>query len=71
MQKPDMPTVGWSDVFKNILDTCHVVLDCNGTLNTKCHFDLLLFHLAQGLRVTETILPVTLKSANQVFTSHF
>ena len=40
--------------FENILDTCHVWY---GTPNPKIIFDLLLFHLAQGLREPETIFP--------------
>ena len=35
--------------------------DCYGTSNPKLHFDLLLFHLAQGLTGSQKILPVTLK----------
>ena len=38
--------------------------DCYGTLNPKLHFDLLLFHLAQGLTGSQKILPVTLKISN-------
>ena len=47
--------------FGNILSWTSV--DCYGTLNPQFHFDLLLFHLAQGLRT----LPLTLKSAKNFF----
>ena len=55
--------------LKKVLDTCHAVLDCYGTPNPKLHFDLLLFlfHLAQGLGVPQTDLPVTIKSAHKKF----
>ena len=55
--------VGWSDLLKKNLDTCHVVLNCYGTPNPNFYFDLLLFNLAQGLRVPETIFPLLLKLA--------
>ena len=32
------------------LATCHFVVDCSGTPNPKFYIDLLLFHLAHGLR---------------------
>ena len=42
-------TVGWSDFReRKNLGTCHVVVDCSGTPNSKFYFNLLLFHLAQG-----------------------
>ena len=47
---------------KNV-GTCHVVVDCYGIPNPKFYFDLLLFHLAEGLTRPPKILPVTLKSA--------
>ena len=55
--------VGWGD-FCFVLCTCHVVVDCYGTPNPKFYFDLLLFHLAQGLKRPQKMLPVTLKSAH-------
>ena len=42
------PALGWID----FLDTCHVVLNCCGTPNPKFQYEMLLFHLAQCLRVT-------------------
>ena len=50
--------------LKKYLGTCHVVVDCYGTPNPKFYFDLLLFHLAQGLKRPQKMLPVTLKSAH-------
>ena len=44
------------------LGTCYVLVDCFGTPNPKFHFDLLLFHLAQGLTGPQNILLATLKS---------
>ena len=46
-----------------MLGTCYVVVDCYGTLNPKFHFDLLHFHLAQGLTGPQKSLPLALKSA--------
>ena len=43
-----------------MLGTCYVVVDCYGTLNPKFHFDLLHFHLAQGLPGPQKSLPATL-----------
>ena len=42
------PALGWID----FLDTCHVVLNCCETPNPKFQYEMLLFHLAQCLRVT-------------------
>ena len=56
---------------KNNLDTCHVVLDCYVTPNTKFHFDLMLFHLTQDLRRPEKILLVTIKKKKNSFTFYF
>ena len=38
------------------MGTCHIVVYCFGTPNPKFHFDLLLFHLAQGLKNTKQYL---------------
>ena len=59
--------VGWSDFLRKNLGTCHVVLVCCGTPNPKFHFDLLLFHLMQGLTGPQKILSLTLKSAKLNF----
>ena len=45
-----------------------VVVDCCGTPNPKCYFDLLLFHLVQGLTRPEKILPETLCNIRIFFT---
>ena len=54
------------------LGTCHVVVDCYGTPNPKFHFDLLLFHLAQGFtrpqktpKIHETKFVTYLKAKNE------
>ena len=59
--------LGWSDFLRKNLGTCHVVLVYCGTSNPKFHFDLLLFHLMQGLTGPQKILSVTLKSAKLNF----
>ena len=56
--------------LEKILGTCHVVVDCYGTPNPKCYFDLLIFHLAQGFtrpQKTPKIPKKGIKSAHTKF----
>ena len=65
MTIPESPGVGWRDFLKNNFGTLHVVVDCSETPNPTFYFDLLLFHLAQGLTRPQKIPKKTKKQQNQ------